>query len=209
MFVDPCVPTPCGPYSQCRDIGNSPSCSCLAGFIGAPPNCRPECVVNSECPSNKACMREKCRDPCPGACGYQAECSVVNHTPMCTCIQGYVGDPFTSCRPRPVEEPRPVITDPCNPSPCGPNAQCRDGQCTCLAEFQGDPYVGCRPECVLSQDCSREKACIRQKCVDPCPGTCGQNARCDVINHVPMCSCPPGFTGSPFIECRPYRGDIF
>lgn len=153
-------------------------------------------------------MREKCGDPCPGACGYQAECSVVNHTPMCTCIQGYVGDPFTSCRPRPVEEPRPVITDPCNPSPCGPNAQCRDGQCSCLAEFQGDPYVGCRPECVLSQDCPREKACIRQKCVDPCPNTCGQNAQCDVINHVPMCSCPPGFTGSPFIECRPYRGTL-
>jgi hypothetical protein len=43
-------------------------------------------------------MREKCGDPCPGSCGYNAECNVVNHTPMCTCIQGYTGDPFTECR---------------------------------------------------------------------------------------------------------------
>jgi hypothetical protein len=103
-------------------------------------------------------------------------------------------------------ESEPVIYDPCNPSPCGPNAQCRDGSCTCLPEFQGDPYIGCRPECVLSQDCPRTKACVRQKCVDPCPGTCGQNARCDVVNHIPMCSCTPGFSGNPFIECRPQRG---
>jgi hypothetical protein len=102
----------------------------------------------------------------------------------------------------------PVITDPCNPSPCGPNANCRDGACTCIAEYHGDPYQGCRPECVLSQDCSRDKACIRQKCIDPCPGTCGQNAQCTVSNHIPMCSCSPGFTGSPFIECRPHRGRL-
>jgi hypothetical protein len=102
---DPCQPTPCGPFSQCRDIGGSPSCSCLSGYIGSPPNCRPECVVNSECASNKACMREKCRDPCPGSCGQNAQCNVFNHIPMCTCIQGYVGDPFVNCQPAPPPPP--------------------------------------------------------------------------------------------------------
>lgn len=93
--------------------------------------------------------------------------------------------------------------DPCNPSPCGPNAQCRDGICTCLPEYQGDPYSGCRPECTMNSDCARVKSCINQKCRDPCPGTCGQGARCDVINHVPSCTCPEGYTGDPFTYCRP------
>lgn len=95
--------------------------------------------------------------------------------------------------------------DPCNPSPCGSNAKCSNGLCTCVIEYQGDPYLGCTPECILSSDCSREKACIRNKCIDPCPGTCGQNAICDVINHVPMCSCPNGLMGNAFLECRPIK----
>jgi hypothetical protein len=99
--------------------------------------------------------------------------------------------------------------DPCYPSPCGPNAQCNEGICTCLPEYQGDPYRGCRPECVLNSDCPRDKACIRNKCTDPCPGTCGQNAICDVINHIPMCSCPVGMAGNAFIECRPFKSMYF
>jgi hypothetical protein len=44
-------------------------------------------------------------------------------------------------------------------------------------------------------------ACIEQKCVDPCPGTCGANAKCDVRNHSPICTCIDGYTGNPFTEC--------
>lgn len=103
----------------------------------------------------------------------------------------------------------PVKTDPCNPSPCGANAQCVDGVCSCLPEYQGDPYRGCRPECVLNTDCAKDKACIRNKCIDPCPGTCGQNANCVVVNHIPMCSCSQGFTGNAFVSCNPVRGGHF
>jgi hypothetical protein len=42
-----------------------------------------------------------------------------------------------------------------------------------------------------------------QKCKDPCPGTCGQNAKCDVINHSPICSCISGYTGDAFTRCYP------
>ena len=101
--TNPCVPSPCGPNSECRDIGNTPSCSCLASFIGSPPNCRPECTIHADCSSDRACINTKCRDPCPGSCGVSAVCSVLNHIPICTCIDGYVGDPFTSCRPKPLE----------------------------------------------------------------------------------------------------------
>lgn len=95
--TNPCQPNPCGPNSQCRVAGDSPSCSCLPEFIGTPPNCRPECASNSECPSHLACINQKCRDPCPGTCGANAECRVLSHTPQCICIVGYTGDPFTQC----------------------------------------------------------------------------------------------------------------
>ena len=96
--VDPCNPDPCGPYSQCRRQDNIAACSCLPGYVGTPPNCRPECRIHSECASNLACINEKCRDPCPGACGAYAECEVINHNAVCRCQQGYEGDPFSGCR---------------------------------------------------------------------------------------------------------------
>jgi hypothetical protein len=99
------------------------------------------------------------------------------------------------------EEP----SQPCNPSPCGSNTVCKErngvGSCTCIPEYFGDPYVGCKPECVTNSDCPREKACIRNKCIDPCPGVCGQNAFCRTLNHNPSCSCHDGFTGDPSSSC--------
>lgn len=199
--LNPCAPSPCGPNSECRVIGEQASCSCLANYQGPPPNCRPECIVNTDCPSTKACISEKCRDPCIGSCGFNADCRVQNHIPICTCIEGFIGDPFTQCQPKRVE---PVVPeDPCSPNPCGPNAQCNSGLCTCLPLYNGDPYRGCRPECTMNTDCSPNKACSNFKCIDPCRGTCGQSADCAVINHIPTCSCPAGYEGDPFTACRP------
>jgi hypothetical protein len=80
--------------------------------------------------------------------------------------------------------------------------------CECLPEYQGNPYEGCRPECLVSSDCPMNKACIRNKCQDPCPGTCGVGAICTVSNHIPICSCPPGTTGDAFRICNyvPIKG---
>lgn len=96
---NPCMPSPCGPNSQCRVVGNNPACSCLAGYVGRPPNCRPECTIDAECPGNMACQKEKCRDPCPGSCGAHTTCVVVKHAPQCSCDNGYTGDPFAGCTP--------------------------------------------------------------------------------------------------------------
>lgn len=208
VIVNPCQPSPCGPYSQCKDINNTPSCSCLPEYIGSPPNCRPECVVNVECSNQLACINQKCKDPCPGSCGANAECRVVNHVPMCICSTGYTGDAFVQCfvQDVPINPERPT---PCVPSPCGANAICKElngaGSCSCLPEYFGNPYEGCRPECIINSDCSSNKACIRNKCQDPCPGTCGQNANCQVINHLPSCNCIPGYTGDPFRYCNLQR----
>ena len=98
VYVDPCDPNPCGPNSNPpRVIGDRCQCSCLPEMIGSPPNCRPECTVNSDCPQDEACINRKCQDPCPGLCGVNAVCNVRNHIPLCQCIQGYVGDPFSQC----------------------------------------------------------------------------------------------------------------
>lgn len=130
-------------------------------------------------------------------------CRVMNHLPICTCKEGFEGDPFVKCNPRAIAETTPTPRDRCNPSPCGPNAECfSDGECRCIAEYQGDPYQGCRPECTFNDECDRNKACLRSKCVNPCIGTCGNNALCEVINHIPACSCPDGYEGDPFSNCR-------
>lgn len=94
---NPCVPSPCGPNSICKVVGNLPACSCMTNYIGRAPNCRPECMINAECPSNLACINEKCADPCIGSCGLNSICTVIKHSPVCTCRNGFTGDPFSSC----------------------------------------------------------------------------------------------------------------
>lgn len=98
------------------------------------------------------------------------------------------------------------VSNPCEPSPCGQNALCQErngaGSCKCLDDYQGNPYEGCRPECVLSSDCPTNKACSRNRCVDPCPGVCGFQAQCSVVNHIPTCTCLEGYEGDPFTTCQ-------
>lgn len=224
----PCIPSPCGANAVCKESNGAGSCSCLADYIGNPyEGCRPECVIDSDCPSYQSCSRSKCRDPCPGACGQNADCIPINHSPSCTCRPAFTGDPFTYCTPlstnrksysaiiyhnpshvylhdffTAIDSDRP--REPCNPSPCGPNSQCRvnNGQpvCTCLPNYIGSP-PGCRPECVASSECPSQLACINQKCENPCPAPCGLNTKCVVVNHSPICSCMSGYSGDPFTRC--------
>lgn len=114
---------------------------------------------------------------------------MINHSPVCSCPVPLIGDPFTLCR----EQPKEIPTDLCNPSPCGINGQCRvvNGLASCIY-----------PECVINQDCPRDKACYSQKCRDPCRDACGLNALCQVVNHKAVCSCPSGYFGSPEVQCR-------
>lgn len=99
-------------------------------------------------------------------------------------------------------------TNPCNPSPCGPNSQCREinniGVCSCISGYIGNPPT-CRLECSTSSECPLNKACNNYKCLNPCNGACGISAHCEVVNHNPICSCPTYFTGDPFTRCIPKR----
>lgn len=95
--MDPCFPSPCGLYAECKVVNDQAACTCLKNYIGIPPNCRAECLVNTDCPLDQACISEKCRNPCIGSCGQNADCRVQNHIPVCLCQPGYSGDPFTLC----------------------------------------------------------------------------------------------------------------
>lgn len=196
-----CSPSPCGPNSICREVNGHPVCSCEQGYIGTPPSCRPECVVSSECSQDRACVNQKCIDPCAGTCGTNARCQVVNHSPICSCSSGFTGDPFIRCvKQEVVYDP----VDPCLPSPCGPNAQCRvvgtQAACTCQPNYIGRP-PNCRPECTIDAECASNLACQNERCIDPCPGACGSNAICQVVNHRAVCQCSDGYEGNPLVQC--------
>lgn len=203
---DPCYPSPCGSNANCRVRNDITVCECIQDFHGDPyVGCRPECVLNSDCARNLACMNTKCRDPCPGVCGQAAVCTVTNHIPICTCPPGLSGDPFRACVLF-EERVHQVERDPCNPSPCARSATCRvrngNADCECLPGTFGNAFVECKPECTVNSDCARDKACVNTKCIDPCPGVCGYQAVCNVINHSPICSCPRDMIGDPFTECK-------
>ena len=206
VINDPCDPNPCGPGAIPRQVGDECECSCPPGLFGDPyRECKPECVVNSDCPRDKACRDYHCYDPCAGLCGQNAQCEVRNHSPLCSCLPGYVGNALIECRRPPPQEP--VVTDPCDPNPCGQNAIARPSGdqciCTCPPGLQGDPFAICKPECTVDSDCARTLACISQKCKDPCvfDNQCGINAICQVNNHRSNCICPPGYEGNAFQAC--------
>ena len=91
----------CGPYSQCRVVNEQSVCSCLPTYTGSPPSCRPECTVSADCPLSRACVNQKCVDPCINTCGQNAVCRVLSHSPFCTCKPGFTGEPFSRCFPLP------------------------------------------------------------------------------------------------------------
>jgi hypothetical protein len=154
-IVVPCNPSPCGPNGRCRHVNGAAVCS------------YPECVLNSDCPFNKACFNQKCQNPCTDSCGVDAICNVINHQAVCVCPQGFVGSPFVRC-----------------------------------SKLADEPLF--TPECTSDNDCSKDKSCINQKCVNPCTigdNICAQNAECRVQYHRAICSCHAGFTGNPQSSC--------
>lgn len=74
--------------------------------------------------------------------------------------------------------------------------------CSCLPDYVGQS-PNCRPECTISAECPSSLACIKEKCRDPCSGSCGLNAHCNVLNHNAVCICIIGYEGDPTVQCNP------
>jgi len=96
---DPCNPNPCGPNADCVPTGDTATCRCPAGYKGDPfVSCRKgDCEYDRECPQSLACFNYNCKDPCIGTCGQNTNCEVRNHRPICSCVEGFRGDPLISC----------------------------------------------------------------------------------------------------------------
>lgn len=66
------------------------------------PPALPECTSDSDCPTSRACMNNHCQDPCAVSypCGEFAECTTVQHRPICNCPDGWAGSPQGYCYKR-------------------------------------------------------------------------------------------------------------
>lgn len=192
----PCAGSPCGPNAVCRDTNGKADCSCLPGYKGIPPNCRPECLKSTECPPYLSCVNEKCVDPCKGLCGINANCIVKNHNPICSCLPQYTGDPFTRCTavpppsppsPPPITapvtyEPIPEITTPTSP-PLVAKTETTSGLV---------PITETPPPIVTTT------------AYDPCDlDPCGPNTICRNVHDRPICTCKSGYFGDPYVSCGP------
>lgn len=222
--IDPCTALePCQRPSRCEVVPSSPVrtmiCVCPEGYVSSGSGtCKPlkpvldvgGCISDSDCPSDKACINDICRDPCN--CGPNAECRVKDHKPVCSCQQGYDGNPEIQCikigctSDSECSKTHSCINRQCVPAcsadrdQCGERAECyginHRAVCECLPGYSGDPRIACvLLGCRSDDECPSDKACINTKCENPCEKTavCAKNEICRVYNHRPECACPPGF----------------
>lgn len=68
---------------------------CILFFLVVVP-VPPGCTADNDCPTNETCINRMCRNPCN--CGTNAQCFVQNHRPICSCEEGYEGNPNIACR---------------------------------------------------------------------------------------------------------------
>ena len=239
---DPCSPTPCGPGTTCSlNRDGNPECRCIGGYTPNPDTitgCKPECSVDPDCRMGFVCRGHQCQkkpDPCdPNPCGPGARCSVNGAgNAICQCEAGLIPKPdtITGCGPECVRDadcfqrsnhvcqsqrcvPRP---DPCDPSPCGPGAECSvtgggNAICRCQPGLIPNPDTisGCKPECTRDPDCQHGYVCQSQRCVekpDPCdPSPCGPGAECSVTGGGnAICRCRAGLIPNPdtISGCKP------
>ena len=201
--IAPCAGNPCGPNALCQEDDGYPDCSCLPGFKGLPPNCRPECVVHPECPSYLACLNNHCRDPCIGVCGINAECTVRNHNPICGCLESYTGDPFIRCTPIPITTTtttkRPIIFD--TPTPTYPPAPPPATEESPSIIFKPIFPTKDAPTLTLSPIGITP---TQRPMVDPCgQKPCGINANCKTNGFDHRCECKFDYVGNPYVSCGP------
>lgn len=102
--IDPCEKSsPCGENAECIVSDHNPVCECPSDSQGDPyKKCTKfECIQDSDCPSEEACVNYKCKNSCsiPRACGKNADCLSRNHIGHCSCSSGFTGDPVLGCVP--------------------------------------------------------------------------------------------------------------
>ncbi|MPC53461.1 hypothetical protein E2C01_047354 [Portunus trituberculatus] len=114
--LDPCLNRQvCGTNAKCIVRIHTPMCICQPGYTGNPyvqcnepstpgpttplPELKPQCIRNEDCPYNRACYSNNCRNPCVVAnpCSPTAVCDPVQHRAVCSCPPPLSGNPYLQC----------------------------------------------------------------------------------------------------------------
>ncbi|XP_054266899.1 uncharacterized protein LOC128989059 isoform X2 [Macrosteles quadrilineatus] len=159
--TDPCD-TVCGLNTICVVHEGAPMCSCKTGYKGDPfTECKPlnaECTDDSICTTDKACIGHKCVDPCLDYCGLNTVCRVVNHQPVCACLNGFFYKLDKGCLPERIPECQTnshcpedrscrlqKCVDPCEDGVCGNNTECHVKNhypvCSCKGSVENEENI--------------------------------------------------------------------
>ena len=223
--INVCEGIRCGSNAQCVGKDHQPFCACKEGFEGNPGDisigCRPKdlCATDTDCSSVEVCRLnatgvKHCVHGCEEEiCGPNTRCTVSNHFVICTCVEGYTGQPdnkVVGCQEilsgKVCTKPdQCIVLDPGNghgtppqelgmgkcraDTSCNPGEICEGGSC----------ITGCRRD----SDCTFDKACFNSKCINPCSvqSPCGANAECQPVVHRPRCTCLQKYAGNPYDYC--------
>ena len=176
------------------------------------------CDTNSQCATLEVCINRHCKDPCE--CGDNADCQIIDHRAVCTCLPGHQGNPDAGCHPIGCTvDPECAYDEACyegvcaNPclvkNPCASNAECyaesHRAYCRCPSGLIGDGYGQCLViGCTSNSECPSIHGCVNNMCIDPClkNDPCGRSAECVQRDHKAQCRCPEGMVGDPEIECK-------
>ncbi|CAG2101907.1 unnamed protein product, partial [Medioppia subpectinata] len=239
--INYCAKHSCHRSAICKNKIGGFDCVCPAEKnIGSPygePGCRGpnDCPNgNSDCPPNAVCEPDfagnlLCQNPCERAqtCGPNALCRIEIHQSVCSCPEGFAGDPHDHRRGC-VRIPSVCATDreclsgmvcdsgrcrpPCHSEKdCALRELCSNNRCLLGCSTDEECLGGeicaqkrCQIGCRTDNDCHFNEACLLNSCKNLCdtPTSCGTNAICDMISHQPICNCPTGFTGDAKLTCN-------
>lgn len=186
-----------------------------------------ECEFDGDCPSQKACINNKCVNPCRAIepCGRNSVCKVLDTLPVrtmiCSCPVNMVPDANGECKRITIVKEGCSSDEDCagnlaclsgvckNPCNCGVNSDCKVHKhkpvCSCKIGHEGDPNVVCHAiGCRSNSECEHDKACVNSHCISPCllDNPCSANAECFVQQNKAQCRCANGYIGDPYQGCR-------
>ncbi|KAG7155062.1 Nidogen-like 1, partial [Homarus americanus] len=192
--------------------------------VPTPPPIPVGCSSNDECPFDNTCVNKLCLNVCyPGLCGHNADCQTTGHRPECVCPSGTTGNPTVACtsltteRPVTPEPPLGVTISPPPAQPIvpvgGPTSPSPDPIVITPTTrptqhpLPRPPIPPIQPPIIIAcqnkDECPTDNSCVNHICYDVCGlGICGENSDCQIFNHRPVCSCPPGTTGTPTEGCQ-------